>query len=95
MRMEHARNDGGGDGRVVGAAVGAWRSPEARGVRGSGPRKRRVAQARCPIRYGEPCTLCQPGANGPEDCQTVAMVMADPELRDMMVEMNRAHRAAT
>lgn len=34
-------------------------------------------------------------ANGPEDCQTVAMVMADPELRDMMVEMNRAHRAAT
>lgn len=56
---------------------------------------RRVAQARCPLRYGEPCTLCQPGAHGPEDCQTVAMVRVDPELRELMAEMNRGHRAAT
>lgn len=56
---------------------------------------RRVVQARCPLRYGEPCTLCQPGAHGPEDCQTVAMVRADPELRELMAEMNREHRAAT
>lgn len=56
---------------------------------------RRVAQARCPLRYGEPCTLCQPGAHGPEDCQTVAMVRADPELRELMAEMNREHRAGT
>ena len=56
---------------------------------------RRVAQARCPLRYGEPCTLCQPGAHGPEDCQTVEMVRADPELRELMAEMNREHRAAT
>lgn len=56
---------------------------------------RRVAQARCLLRYGEPCTLCQPGAHGPGDCQTVAMVRVDPELRELMAEMNREHRAAT
>ncbi|WP_295629548.1 DUF6767 domain-containing protein [uncultured Corynebacterium sp.] len=68
--------------------------PKSRSKSGAGskPRSHRIAQARCPLRYGEPCTLCQPGAHGPEDCQTVAMVMADPDLREMMVEMNREHR---
>lgn len=55
-------------------------------------RATRAVSAKCPLRYGEPCTLCQPGANGPEDCQTVAMVMGDPELRDMWREMNLSHR---
>ncbi|GAA1931315.1 DUF6767 domain-containing protein [Nocardioides marmoribigeumensis] len=36
---------------------------------------------RCPLRFGEACTLCVPGATGPQDCQTVALVMADPDLR--------------
>ena len=35
----------------------------------------------CPIRFGEPCTLCQLYVTGPEDCQTVKLVMDDPELR--------------
>ncbi|WJY98894.1 hypothetical protein CHAN_01295 [Corynebacterium hansenii] len=84
MRMKNARNDGGGAGTTGGAS----------GAATVVKRKRRVAQARCPLRYGEPCTLCQPGANGPEDCQTVAMVMAEPDLREMMADMNRAHRRA-
>lgn len=36
---------------------------------------------KCPIRFGEPCTLCQLYVTGPEDCQTVKIVMDDPELR--------------
>ncbi len=35
----------------------------------------------CPLRFGEPCTLCQLYVTGPEDCQTVKLVMEDPELR--------------
>lgn len=35
----------------------------------------------CPLRFGEPCTLCQAFVTGPEDCQTVALVMSDPDLR--------------
>ena len=38
--------------------------------------------ARCPIRPGDACTLCQPGATGPEDCGLVYLVMSDPDLRD-------------
>lgn len=56
--------------------------------------RRRIPQAKCPIRYGEPCTACQPGTFGPEDCQLVQLVREDPELRERMREMNRAHRAA-
>lgn len=44
--------------------------------------------ARCPIRRGEPCTLCVPGASGPQDCGLVYLVMTDPELRE------RLHRLA-
>ncbi|WP_329480723.1 DUF6767 domain-containing protein [Kribbella sp. NBC_01484] len=39
-------------------------------------------QARCPIRLGEPCSLCVPGATGPQDCSLVYLVMSDPALRD-------------
>ncbi len=42
----------------------------------------RVVDARCPLRDGQPCTLCHPDAHeGPQDCPTVAMVMADDDLR--------------
>lgn len=54
---------------------------------------RRVPQPKCPIRFGEPCTACQPGTSGPDDCQLVALVMDDPELHERMVEMNRRMRA--
>ena len=34
---------------------------------------------KCPLRPGESCTLCIPGASGPEDCPTVYAVMTDSE----------------
>lgn len=54
---------------------------------------RRVPQPKCPIRFGEPCTACQPGTSGPDDCQLVALVMDDPELHERMLDMNRRMRA--
>ncbi|WP_368410419.1 DUF6767 domain-containing protein [Corynebacterium sp.] len=54
---------------------------------------RRVPQPKCPIRYGEPCTACQPGTSGPDDCQLVDLVMGDPELHERMLDMNRRMRA--
>jgi hypothetical protein len=43
---------------------------------------RRRPDAMCPLRAGQPCTLCHPEAHvGPQDCPTVALVMADPDLR--------------
>jgi len=37
--------------------------------------------ASCPIRPGEPCTLCQLDVTGPQDCPLVYLVMGDDELR--------------
>ncbi len=64
---------------------------------GSGDSRRRQAhrpEAQCPIRLGEPCTLCVPGATGPHDCGLVALVMSDPDLREQLGELrrSRAHR---
>ena len=39
---------------------------------------------KCAVRVGEPCTLCQPGSHGPEDCGLVYLVMNDPELREQL-----------
>jgi hypothetical protein len=44
---------------------------------------------KCPIRPGDPCTLCHPGAHGPEDCGLVWLVMTDPDLRDQLAEIRR------
>lgn len=42
----------------------------------------RPVGALCPLRPGQPCTLCHPEAKrGPQDCPTVALVMDDPLLR--------------
>ena len=49
-------------------------------------------EARCPLRPGEACGLCVPGATGPQDCPTVALVMADPELRAQLAELRAALR---
>lgn len=45
--------------------------------------ERRVHRdAACPLRSGQPCTLCHPDARtGPQDCPTVAIVMDDDDLR--------------
>ncbi len=37
----------------------------------------RRPEPRCPIRIGEPCTLCFPGAQGPQDCGLVHLVQSD------------------
>ncbi|MDR6938583.1 DUF6767 domain-containing protein [Arcanobacterium hippocoleae] len=47
----------------------------------------------CPIRFGEPCTLCQAYVTGPEDCQTVALVMSDPWLREEWAARRREYNA--
>ena len=41
-------------------------------------------QAKCPIRPGDPCSLCVPGASGPQDCGLVYLVMSDPDLRERL-----------
>jgi hypothetical protein len=43
--------------------------------------------ARCPLRPGDMCSLCVPGATGPADCPTVAEVMRDPALRERLAEL--------
>ena len=53
---------------------------------------RTAAVAQCPLRPGQPCTLCHPEAHhGPQDCPTVAIVMDDPDLR---AELGRLRRIA-
>jgi len=48
----------------------------------------------CPIRDGEPCTLCVPGASGPQDCGLVWLVMSDEEMREEWGRRRTAERAA-
>jgi hypothetical protein len=53
---------------------------------------------KCPIRPGDPCTLCFPGADGPQNCGLVWLVMDDEEqraeLHDLTVAQRRAERQA-
>lgn len=51
-------------------------------------------QPKCPIRPGDPCSLCTPGADGPHNCGLVYLVMDDPELRELYVAKHREQRAA-
>jgi hypothetical protein len=51
-------------------------------------------EPKCPLRPGETCTLCEPGASGPEDCAAVYLVMTDPDLRERWVALRRAERQA-
>jgi hypothetical protein len=48
----------------------------------------------CPLRPGDACTLCEPGASGPESCPAVYLVMTDPDLREQWVEVRRVERAS-
>ena len=52
----------------------------------------RRPEPRCPIRIGEPCTLCFPGAQGPQDCGLVYLVQSDPDLRDELATKRADHR---
>lgn len=48
----------------------------------------------CPIRLGEPCSLCFPGADGPQNCGLVYLVQSDEELRDLLAEKRALRRDA-
>ncbi len=50
--------------------------------------------AKCPVRVGEPCTLCWQGATGPADCGLVYLVRNDPELWERRGEFVRQQRSA-
>ena len=53
------------------------------------------AAAECPLRPGQPCTLCHPEAKlGPQDCPTVAIVRDDPELAAEAARLRREARSA-
>ncbi|HEX7537310.1 MAG TPA: DUF6767 domain-containing protein [Dermatophilaceae bacterium] len=41
-------------------------------------------EPRCPVRPGDACSLCVPGATGPQDCGLVYLVMSDPDLRERL-----------
>ncbi len=43
---------------------------------------RRPPDPKCPLRPGEPCTLCQASVTGPQDCGLVYLIMDDPEARE-------------
>jgi hypothetical protein len=49
---------------------------------------------KCPLRPGEPCTLCVPGATGPEDCGLVYLVRSDPELAERLAELRAQDRVS-
>lgn len=53
----------------------------------------RPVEPKCPIRIGDSCSLCVPGATGPQDCSLVALVMSDPDLREQLAELRREHAA--
>jgi hypothetical protein len=55
---------------------------------------KRRPDARCPLRPGEPCTLCQASTTGPQDCPLVYLVMTDDELRAGLQEVLRRGRGA-
>src|SRR5674476_1120159 len=38
----------------------------------------------CPLRPEEACSVCVPGATGPQDCLLAYLVMADPTLRERL-----------
>ncbi len=47
--------------------------------------------ARCPLRPDDKCSLCFPGADGPQNCGLVYLMMNDDELREQYAEGR--HRA--
>lgn len=53
------------------------------------PSPRRRPDAKCPLRPGEPCTLCQASVTGPQDCGLVYLVMDDPDYREALAESKR------
>lgn len=53
---------------------------------------RALPEAKCPIRPGDACSLCQPGVTGPQDCGLVYLVMSDPDLSEELSRVRRFQR---
>ncbi|WP_395694292.1 DUF6767 domain-containing protein [Nocardioides sp.] len=51
----------------------------------------------CPVRPGDPCTQCAPGASGPGSCGVVWLMLVDPdlevELHELREEARQSRRA--
>lgn len=45
---------------------------------------------KCPLRPGDPCSLCQLYVTGPQDCGLVYLVMGDDAPRDELVKSRKA-----
>lgn len=52
-----------------------------------------VPEPQCPVRPGDPCSLCYPGATGPQDCGLVWLVREDPELSAELTRLRAEQRA--
>jgi hypothetical protein len=48
---------------------------------------------KCPVRDGEPCSLCVPGATGPQDCGLVYLVKSDPLFAEELLAAQQADAA--
>jgi hypothetical protein len=64
-------------------------------LNGMAVQRRSMPVAQCPIRPGEPCTLCQLDVTGPPDCGLVYLAMSDPELRAGIRPPRRPAKTAT
>lgn len=53
---------------------------------------RRVIEAKCPIRPGDVCNLCQLDVTGPQDCPLVYLVRSDPDLQEEWIAQRRRAR---
>ncbi len=49
-------------------------------------------QPKCPLRPGDPCTLCQLDVTGPQDCPVVFLVRQDEDLQAEWAASRRAAR---
>jgi hypothetical protein len=52
-------------------------------------------QPKCPIRIGEPCSLCFPGADGPQNGGLVYLAQSDPELREQLAAAREERRGSS
>lgn len=50
---------------------------------------RRPDRPRCPVRPQDFCSLCFPGADGPENCGLVYLARNDPELMEAWANRDR------
>jgi hypothetical protein len=54
------------------------------------PIRRRAVEAKCPIRSGDICNLCQLDVTGPQDCPLVYLVRTDPDLEEQWTQRGKA-----